>query len=79
MVPFADNVDAVINNMYSGDGSVFVRNTPRLFVDMGFSRLPIMTTVKHVKSIYSAKQTAEDHNHDLGELIKQIPKNLKIH
>ena len=76
-IPFADSVDAVMNDTYSGNGSVFMRDTPRLFVDMGFTKLPIMTTAKHIKSIYSAKQMAADHNHDLGELIKQIPEKLE--
>ena len=76
-IPFADSVDAVMNNSYSGNGSVFMRDTPQIFMDMGFSKLPIMTTAKHIKSIYSSKQTDEDHNHDLGELIKQIPEKLE--
>lgn len=76
-IPFADSVDAVMNGTYSGNGAVFMRDTPKLFVDMGFSKLPIMTTANHVKSIYSAKQTPKDHNHDLGELIKQIPEKLE--
>ena len=76
-IPFADSVDAVMNNPYSGNGSVFMRDTPQIFMDMGFSKLPIMTTAKHIKSIYSSKQTDEDHNHDLGELIKQIPEKLE--
>ena len=54
-----------------------MRDTPQIFMDMGFSKLPIMTTAKHIKSIYSSKQTNEDHNHDLGELIKQIPEKLE--
>ena len=54
-----------------------MRDTPQIFMDMGFSKLPIMTTAKHIKSIYSSKQTDEDHNHDLGELIKQIPEKLE--
>lgn len=76
-IPFADSVDAVMNGTYSGNGAVFMRDTPRLFVDMGFSKLPIMTTARHIESIYSAKQTRKDHNHDLGELIKQIPEKLE--
>ena len=76
-IPFADSVDAVMNNSYSGNGSVFMRDTPQIFMDMGFSKLPIMTTAKHIKTIYSSKQTDEDHNHDLGELIKQIPEKLE--
>ena len=76
-IPFADSVDKVMNNPYSGNGSVFMRDTPQIFMDMGFSKLPIMTTAKHIKSIYSSKQTDEDHNHDLGELIKQIPEKLE--
>jgi hypothetical protein len=70
-------VDAVIGGTYSGNGDVFMRDTPRIFEDMGFSRLPIMTTSVHIKSIYSPKKTEKDHNHDLGELIKQIPEKLE--
>lgn len=76
-IPFGKSVDAVINDTYTGDGSVFMCNTPELFVTMGFSKLPIMTTAKHIKSIYSPKQTDADHNHDLGDLIKQIPEKLE--
>ena len=76
-IPFADSVDAVINDTYTGNGSVFMRDTPKLFVEMGFSKLPIMTTAKHIKSIYFPKRTEKDHNHDLGELIKQIPEKLE--
>ena len=35
-IPFADSVDAVMNNSYSGNGSVFMRDTPQIFMDMGF-------------------------------------------
>ncbi|MBQ9771410.1 MAG: hypothetical protein IJW23_06255 [Lentisphaeria bacterium] len=76
-IPFSNSVDAVLNHTYSGNGSVFMRDTPQIFIDMGFSKLPIMTTAKHIESIYLPKKTEKDHNHDLGELIKQIPEKLE--
>ena len=66
-IPFADSVDAAIGGTYSGNGDVFMRDTPRIFEDMGFSRLSIMTTSVHIKSIYSPEKTKKDHNHDLGK------------
>ncbi|MBQ9789955.1 MAG: hypothetical protein IJW31_10220 [Lentisphaeria bacterium] len=76
-IPFDESVDAVMGGNYKGNGSIFMRDTPSLFADLGFPKLPIMTTSTHIKSIYSPKQKTKDHNHDLGELIKQIPGKLE--
>ena len=73
--PFDQSVDEVMKN--GRTDSVFVRETTQLMSELGFTKLPIMITANHIKSIYSPQVTKNDHNHNLGEDIKKLPEQLE--
>jgi len=61
------------------DPHVFLGMTPRIYEELGFQRLPMAITGKHLYSTLRASGKFEDVNyHDLGEdILRQIPEQLK--
>jgi hypothetical protein len=58
---------------------VFLGMTPRVYEKLGFQRLPMTTTGKHLYSTLRVGGKFENTNyHDLGEdILRQIPEQLK--
>ena len=76
-IPFADSVDAVINGEYTGDGLIFVRDTPEALKRIGIPALPIMITRRHIKDIYNNYAPAGKNAHNMGEQLKALPQMLE--
>ena len=76
-IPFADSVDKVLNNDISGDGLIFVRDTPAALRSIGVPALPIMITRRHIKDIYNDNAPAGKNAHNMGEQLKALPEMLE--
>ena len=76
-IPFADSVDAVLNNDISGDGLIFVRDTPAALRSIGVPALPIMITRRHIKDIYKDNAPVGKNAHNMGEQLKALPQMLE--
>jgi predicted RNA methylase len=61
------------------DSHVFLGMTPRIYEELGFQRLPMAMTEKHLYSTLRANGDVEDVNyHNLGvEILRQLPEQLK--
>ena len=82
-VPFEKAVDKIVAAKKPiGEEHVFVAETPEVFAKIGYARLPIMMTQKHVLSISLDKNTLNKiyngaNAHDMKELLKQVPAALQ--
>jgi hypothetical protein len=58
---------------------VFLGMTPRIYEELGFQRLPMAITGRHLYSTLKANGEFEDTNyHDLGEdILRQLPEQIK--
>ena len=78
-VPFDKAVDKIVKNGKPiGDESVFVSETPEAFAKIGFAKLPIMMTQKHVLTISNdaaslRKLGISGNAHDMKQALKQVP------
>lgn len=82
-VPFDKAVDKIVKNKKPiGNEQVFVSETPKVFADIGFARLPIMMTQKHVLTISSDAAALKSlkiggNAHDMKAVLKQVPKAIQ--
>ena len=82
-VPFDKAVDKIVKNKKPiGNEQVFVSETPKVFADIGFARLPIMMTQKHVLTISSDAAALKSlkisgNAHDMKAILKQVPKAIQ--
>ncbi|MDR1389515.1 MAG: N-6 DNA methylase [Treponema sp.] len=84
--PYAFNqndYDAIVRQALEGklskNSHVFLGMTPRIYEAIGFERLPVAITAKHLYSTLRASGEFEGVNyHDLGEdILRQLPEQLK--
>lgn len=88
---FEDQVDAVLNtaggnNAYAKSHVLVLESTPEIFVkEFGLPELPILMTSEHVYSTSVSENKARSEKryrngknyHDLGDILKKIPNELK--
>ena len=82
---YKQQVDDVLNNNYDKNNHVYMGNTPSKLVQvLGLPDLPMLATNNHIYSMSVSEQQAKQegrykkgtHYHDLGAIVKDIPKLL---
>ena len=82
---YKQQVDDVLNNNYDKNNHVYMGNTPSKLVQvLGLPDLPMLATNNHIYSMSVSEQQAKQegrykkgtHYHDLGPIVKDIPKLL---
>lgn len=82
---FKQQVDDVLNGTFDKNNHVYMGNTPQRLVDiLGIQKLPMLVTNNHIYSMSVSKSKAKSdgrykkniHYHDLGDVVKQLPKLL---
>ena len=69
--PFAEQVDEVINNSHSANLDLYVSETPEVFLNLGFPKMPMLMRNSKISEIL------QKHDEMTVEIIKQIPDKIK--
>jgi 2-polyprenyl-3-methyl-5-hydroxy-6-metoxy-1,4-benzoquinol methylase len=76
---YEKTLNEIVGGKLPEDPHVFLGMTPRIYEELGFQRLPMAITGKHLYSTLRANGELKEFNyHDLGEeILKQLPDQLK--
>ena len=86
-IPFEDGLKRVVDPAQKGNRNpVYVRDTPKVFRDIGFASLPMMANARHLRLNYYTegefeanygKMRTQEHAHGLHDAIKSLPNALE--
>jgi len=76
-IPYAKQVDMVLQNILLKTSAVYVSETPQILLDAGMSQLPMLITQKHIRNIVAEKDVNDSTKHGLTtDQIKKLPELL---
>ena len=86
-IPFEDGLKRVVDPAQKGNRNpVYVRDTPKVFQDIGFASLPMMANARHLRLNYYTEDEfsriygrvrSDEHAHGLHDAIKSLPNALE--
>ncbi|MBQ7251826.1 MAG: zeta toxin family protein [Kiritimatiellae bacterium] len=85
-VPFAESLREVVKPGSKAEGNIYVRDTPKVFQEIGMTALPMMISPRHLRlnyyraeafRRYFGKLREKEHPHGLGPTLEALPKLLE--